>query len=93
MQKKRYRESQILRILDENENGAPIRALVQKYGFSQATFYNWRAKYRGTTNMEIFKMNELKDENDKLKRMFAELSLENMTLKKLLERKELTRNF
>jgi putative transposase len=92
MKKQRYTESQILRILNENENGVPIKELIRIYGFSLATFYNWRTKYRGATNMDSFIINELKDENDKLKRMFAELSLENLKLKKLLERKELIRN-
>lgn len=92
MQRRRFTESQILRILNENENGISIKDLIQKYGFSQASFYNWRGKYRGTTNMEFFKMNELLDENDKLKKMFAELSLENLKLKQLLEKKEISRN-
>jgi putative transposase len=92
MKKQRFTESQILRILNENENGASIKELTRIYGFSQATFYNWKTKYRGATNLDSFIINELKDENDKLKKMFAELSLENLRLKKLLEKKEFSRN-
>jgi putative transposase len=93
MNRKRFSESQILKILREKENGSPIQILIKKYGFSQATFYNWRAKYGGSNNLEFFRMNELEEENDKLKRMFAELSLEYLSLKRLLEKKEYSRSF
>lgn len=86
MSRKRYRESQIHRVLGEYENGASIHDLVTKYGISQATFYNWKNKFRGLSLIEITKLNQLEEENDKLKRMFADLSLENMTLKRTLEK-------
>jgi putative transposase len=93
MYKKRFSESQILKILREKENGSPIQMLMKKYGFSQATFYNWRAKYGGANSQEVFRLNELEEENDKLKKMFAELSLENLTLKKMLAKKEYSRSY
>lgn len=86
MTKKRFSESQIYRILKENESGASISDLIKKYGISQATIYNWRAKYGGMNISEILRINELEEENDRLKRMFADLSLENLILKSKLER-------
>ncbi len=89
MTKKRFAESQIYRILQENESGVPIPALIKKYGVSQATIYNWRIKYGGMNISEIRRINELEEENDRLKRMFADLSLENLILKSKLEKREL----
>ena len=86
MAKKRFAESQIYRILQENEAGVPIQDLIKKYGVSQATIYNWKIKYGGMNITEMRRINELQEENDRLKRMFADLSLENMTLKSRLER-------
>jgi putative transposase len=91
MTKKRFTESEILKILKEKENGVPIQDLISKYGISQATFYNWKSKYGGFNKLELNKLNELEEENDKLKRMFADLSLENLSLKRRLEKKEVSR--
>jgi putative transposase len=86
MTKKRFPESQIYRILQENENGTTISALIKKYEISQATIYNWRAKYGKMNISEIYRINELEEENDRLKMMFADLSLENLILKSKLEK-------
>jgi putative transposase len=86
MTKKRYSESQIYRILQENESGVPISTIIRKYDISQATIYNWRRKYGGMNISEIRRINELEDENDRLKRMFADLSLEHLLLKGKLEK-------
>ena len=86
MTKKRFAEPQIYRILQENESGVPISNIMKKYGISQATVYNWRIKYGGMNVSEIRRINELEDENDRLKRMFADLSLENLLLKGRLEK-------
>lgn len=88
MTNKRFAELQIYRILQENETGVPISALIKKYGVSQATIYNWRIKYDGMNISEIRILNELEEENDRLKRMFADLSLENLVLKGKLEREK-----
>ena len=88
MTKKRFAISQIYRILQENELGVPIPTLLKKYGISQATIYNWKIKYGGMNISEIRKLNDLEEENDRLKRMFADLSLENLVLKGKLEREE-----
>jgi len=86
MTKKRFAELQIYRILQENKSGASILSLIKKYGISQATIYNWRAKYGGMNISEIHRLNELEEENDRLKRMFADLSIENLILKGKLEK-------
>lgn len=86
MGKKRFTESEIFRILKENVSGMSISELIMKYGVSQATIYNWRAKYGSMNIAEIHRINQLEEENDRLKRMFADLSLENMILKGKLER-------
>ena len=86
MTKKRFAESQIYRILQENELGVPIPTLLKKYGISQATIYNWKIKYGGMNISEIRKLNDLEEENDRLKLMFADLSLENFLLKGKLEK-------
>jgi putative transposase len=86
MTRKRFAESQIYRILQENQSGVPIPALIKKYGISQATIYNWRVKYGDMNISEIHRLNELEEENDRLKRMFADLSLENLILKGKLEK-------
>lgn len=88
MTKKRFAESQIYHILRENEAGVPIQNLIKKYGVSQATIYNWRIKYGDMNISEIRRLNELEEENDRLKRMFADLSLENLTLRAKLEREK-----
>jgi len=88
MTKKRFGEPQIHRILQENESGVPIPVLIKKYGISQATIYNWRNKFGGMNVLEIKRINELEEENNRLKRMFADLSLENMLLKGMLEKEK-----
>lgn len=86
MTRKRFAESQIYKILQENQAGVSIPVLIKKYGISQATIYNWRVKYGSMNISEINRLNELQEENDRLKRMFADLSLENLILKGKLEK-------
>jgi putative transposase len=88
MTKKRFAESQIYHILRENEAGVPIQNLIKKYGVSQATIYNWRIKYGDMNISEIRRLNELEEENDRLKRMFADLSLENLTLRAKIDKEK-----
>ncbi|NQU85050.1 MAG: transposase [Mariniphaga sp.] len=88
MTRKKFNESLILKIIREKENGIPIHNLTKKYGISQATIYNWRAKYGNSDMLEQGRIHELLEENDKLKRMYADLSLENLSLRKQLDRKK-----
>ena len=87
MKKKRFTETQIVKILKEAESGVPLQELSRKHGFSQSSYYNWKAKYGGMESSDISKLRELEAENQKLKEMFAELSLENRVLKDVLEKK------
>ena len=63
------------------------RELVRKHGISRATYFNWRSKYAGVTVKELKRMKELEAENSKLKRMYADLALENAAIKDVLSRK------
>lgn len=84
MPQQRYSKSQIYNILREYENGILIPVLIKKYGISQATIYNWLAKYGKMQNSKVQKISELEEENDRLKRMFADLSIENQIIKSRL---------
>jgi putative transposase len=87
MKKSRFTESQIVAVLKEGEAGVPVAELTRKHGISRATYFNWRSKYGGVTVNELKRMKELEAENAKLKRMYAELALENAAIKDVLSRK------
>lgn len=87
MKKIRFTETQILNILKEQEQGQKISEICRKHGISDATFYNWKSKYSGMTAQELKRLKELEYENSRLKRMYADISLENTALKDLLSKK------
>lgn len=87
MQPKIFSESQIVKILKEAEGGRLVKELCREYGMSDTTFYRWRSKYGGMEASDIKRLKELEAENAQLKKMFAELSLENMAIKDILEKK------
>ncbi len=87
MKKIKFTESQILSILKEQEQGTKVGEICRKHGISDATFYNWKNKYSGMTVSELKRMKELEYENARLKRMFADLSLENAALKDIVTKK------
>ncbi|HKJ80317.1 MAG TPA: transposase [Prolixibacteraceae bacterium] len=86
MVKSRFKESEIHKILQRYEEGVPVHQIIEEYGISQATFYNWKAKYRSNSSVDLIKLNKLKEDNERLKKMFADLSLENMKLKSQLRK-------
>jgi putative transposase len=87
MKAKRFTEDQIIGVLKEAEAGAKTQELCRRYGISEATFYNWKAKYSGMTVSEARRLKELEVENGKLKRLLAEAELDKAALKDLLGRK------
>lgn len=87
MRQQKYSETQILKILKEYEQGISVTELSRKYGFYPKTLYSWRKKYAGITDSSLQELKELQKENDRLKKMYANLSLENHALKDLIEKK------
>jgi putative transposase len=79
--KKRFNKSEIQKILQEYQEGISIPQIIKNYGISQATFYNWKAKYAKPSSSYTAKLQELEEEHDRLKRMFADLSIANQSLK------------
>ncbi len=87
MRNSRFTESQIVKILAQQESGQKVADICREHGISQPTFYGWKRKYGGMSASELKRMKELEVENAKLKRMFADLSLENQAMKDLIEKK------
>jgi putative transposase len=87
MRKSRFSESQIVGILREGEAGVPVAQILRKHGISHATYYNWKSKYGGVSIAELKRLKELESENAKLKRMYADMALENAAIKEVLSRK------
>ena len=87
MKKSRFTESQIIRILKEQESGKSVGDLCRIHGISQPTFYNWKSKYGGMSASQLKKLKEIESELAQFKRMYADLAYENNALKNLIEKK------
>jgi putative transposase len=85
--KKRFTESQIVAAIKKQEGGMAVKDICREVGISDATFYNWKAKYGGMEASDVARLRELEKENAELKKMYAEMSLENRAMKNLIEKK------
>jgi putative transposase len=81
MKKKRYSEEQIIKVLKENEAGMSVEQLARKHNVAAGTIYRWRNQYGGMEINELKKLKSLEEENRRLKRLVADLSLDNQMLK------------
>ena len=87
MKKSQFTESQIVKAIQEHEKGRKAEDLCRELGISTVTFYKWRQRYGGLEVAELKKMKELEEENSKLKRMYANLSLVHEALKDAVAKK------
>jgi putative transposase len=87
MKNKRYSDAQIMGILKQAENGVPVSELCREHGMSNASFYKWRAKFGGMDASMISELKTMAEENRRLKRMYAEMSMQNDLLKEALGKK------
>jgi putative transposase len=86
MAHKKYTEEQIIAVLREGEAGAKVSDLCRKYGMSDATYYNWKARYTGLTVSELKRLKALEEENRRLKQIVGEQALDIRALKDLLSK-------
>ena len=86
MKKSRYTETQIVKVLKEVETGKLVKDVCREYGISDATYYNWKSKYGGIEASDVKRLKELGSENQRLKQMYADLSLEHKILKDIVEK-------
>jgi len=87
MKKSRYTDSQIISILRQAEAGTPVPELCRELGMSSASFYKWRSKYGGMDASMMSRMKELEAENARLKKMYAEVQLQNDVIKEVIAKK------
>jgi len=87
MKKAKHSEAQIVKMLQEYENGRNVEDICREHGIHRATFYNWKKKYSGMDATQLSELKALKEENARLKKMYAELAMDNMVLKDVLSKK------
>ena len=87
MRKSRFTETQIVKILKEVEAGRQVKEVCREYSVSDQTYYNWKSKYGGMEASDVRRLKELEEENNRLKHMYADISLENRALKDIITKK------
>lgn len=87
MKSSKFNESQIIAILKQQDSGMSVNDICREHGISQPTFFNWKKRYSGMDASHLKRLKELETENARLKRMFADVSLQRDALKDLIEKK------
>ena len=87
MKRSKFSDTQIVSILKEAEGGVPVKEVCRQHQISSACYYKWKSKFGGLSVSELRRNRELEAENSKLKRMYAEMAMENHALKDLIEKK------
>ncbi len=87
MKKSRFSDEQIAHTLRQSEAGTPVAEIVRKLGISEATFYAWKKKFGAMGTAEIRELRQLREENLKLKRLVADLSLDKTMLQEVIGKK------
>lgn len=87
MKKSRFNETQIIAILQEQEQGIKVSDICRKHGIADQTFHNWKKKYGGLTVDELKRLKDLEQENFRLKRLVADQALDNQILKDIVSKK------
>jgi putative transposase len=87
MKKTRFTEAQIVSILKQQEGGLSVKDICREHSISEATFYNWKSKYGGMEASDVRRLKDLEEENNQLKKMYADLALDNKILKDLFTKK------
>ncbi len=84
--KKKFTEEQIVKILNEQDTGRKVKDIARDYGISENTFFIWKKKFGGMTEKEVVRLKQLEAENENLKKLVAELSLDNMAQKEIIKK-------
>ena len=87
MKRSKFSDTQIVSILKQAEAGMPVKEVCRQHQISSACYYKWKSKFGGLSDSELRRNRELEAENSKLKRMYAEMAMENHALKDLIEKK------
>ncbi len=87
MKKTRFTETQIIGILKEADAGMSVKEICRRHGISDATYYNWKSRYGGMSASDLKRLKEMERELSQLKRMYADMAMENRALRDLIEKK------
>ncbi|WP_138503587.1 transposase [Spirosoma lacussanchae] len=87
---KRVSEAQIVAILKQQQTGLTVAQIIRQHGISEVTFYNWKSKYGSMQVADLKRLKDLEEDNGRIKKMYAELSLENEVIKEAFQKSGMT---